>query len=139
MQEVRRKACCEVAPVHVGRRLWTERPRGGRASQIRTAQRPPQYLNFLPDPHGHRLLRPTFLALPVGLAGLARLRGPLDFVPNSIMFDEAFSVFRSQGSLGLSFTDACIVATANRLGAEFVATFGAGFDEVEGLEVVPAT
>ena len=61
----------------------------------------------------------------------------VEFMPCSDLFDETFTVFRSQSSVGLSFTDASIVAVARRYGAEFVATFDEGFLRVDGLDVVP--
>lgn len=61
----------------------------------------------------------------------------LELVPCSDVFLEAFSIFRSQGQRGLSFTDAPIVSIARREGASRVATFDSDFAGVEGLTVVP--
>ena len=61
----------------------------------------------------------------------------VEFVPCSGIFLDAFSIFRGQGSRGLSFADAAIVALARRRSASFIATFDSGFIGLEGVSVVP--
>ena len=46
-------------------------------------------------------------------------------------------VFKGQGKLGLSFTDATIVVVCRELGAGLLATFDNSFKKIEGLTVVP--
>ena len=78
------------------------------------------------------------LAAAVATCDLLLRAREIDFVPSSALFEETLTVFRSQGSAGLSFADASIVATARALGARHVATFDSGFEAVEGLQVLPA-
>lgn len=62
----------------------------------------------------------------------------VDFVPCSDLFPETLETFSLQANRGWSFTDAAIVTVVRgREGISQVATFDAGFREVEGLEVVP--
>ncbi len=61
----------------------------------------------------------------------------VEVFPCSDLFLGAVDAFRSQPGRELSFTDAAIVAAADRLGIQPVATFDEGLREIEGLEVVP--
>lgn len=80
--------------------------------------------------------RSLVAAVVVGDA-LLRAR-EIDFIPSSELFDRAFDVFRAQGAMGLSFTDAAIVAVARQFGAEYVASFDQGFAAVADLKTIPA-
>jgi predicted nucleic acid-binding protein len=60
----------------------------------------------------------------------------VEFVPCSEYFVATMDAFAREGRLGLSFTDAAIVAICRQRGAEYVATFDADFKKVKGLEVV---
>jgi predicted nucleic acid-binding protein len=84
-----------------------------------------------------RARRDTHTAVAVG-DSLLRAR-EVDFVPCSEFFLDTFSIFRAEGSRGLSFADAAIVAIANRYGAERIATFDSGFKGLEHITVIPET
>lgn len=60
----------------------------------------------------------------------------VEFVPCSEYFVQAMDTFALEGHLGLSFTDAAIVAICRQRGAEHVATFDADFRKMKGLTVV---
>jgi predicted nucleic acid-binding protein len=61
----------------------------------------------------------------------------LELVPCSEIFHATLVTFRAQRGRRLSFTDAAIVTVARQLERALVATFDRGFDQVEGLQVVP--
>lgn len=61
----------------------------------------------------------------------------VDFVPCSDFFARTLDTFRRQRGGALSFTDAAIVVVAGRDPGAVVATFDAGFQQVEGITVVP--
>jgi predicted nucleic acid-binding protein len=61
----------------------------------------------------------------------------IDFVPCSELFLDTFEIFRSQARAGLSFTDSAIIAAMRRYGAQAVATFDTGFQQIQGISVVP--
>jgi len=61
----------------------------------------------------------------------------VEFVPCFNYFLESMDVFKGQGKLGLSFTDATIVVVCRELGAGLLATFDNSFKKIEGLTVVP--
>ena len=62
----------------------------------------------------------------------------VDFLPCSDLFRDTLREFRIRGAARLSFTDAAIVAAAQRYEAEFIATFDEGFRGIEGMTMVPA-
>ena len=98
-----------------------------------------------------RVLLPEYVFLEVATVLLAR-RGraittkvtsilldarEVELVPCSEYFAETVKTFQSQPGRKLSFTDAAIVAIAQRREASAVATFDRGFAEIEGMAVVP--
>ena len=60
----------------------------------------------------------------------------VEFVPCSEYFIQTMETFAREGHLGLSFTDAAIVAICRQRGADHVATFDTDFKKVKGLTVV---
>lgn len=60
----------------------------------------------------------------------------LVFFPCSDVFLPTFETFRGQGGRGWSFVDAAIATVARRHPPGRVATFDAGFQGLDGIEVI---
>jgi len=62
----------------------------------------------------------------------------VEFVPCSEYLIDSFDVFRREGALGLSFTDATIVAVCRGRGTPHILTFDRDFAKLRDITLLPA-